>query len=105
MTLVGDEVQANCYRKFLARFHTPTHYPFHEIQVVTYFISSESSEEMYWNKIGTGHQGIWVDKLSRKIFPLVYTVFNFIYWMVCCLSGHQEYPPNVDRHPIALIES
>ena len=58
----------------------------------------------YWNGIGSGSEGIWVDKLSRKLFPLIYTLFNLLYWIICCTSGHMPYPPNVIRHPIELIE-
>ena len=59
---------------------------------------------MYWNGIGSGSEGIWVDKLSRKLFPLIYTLFNLLYWIICCTSGHIPYPENVIRHPIELIE-
>ena len=65
---------------------------------------SDAPEVMYWNGIGSGSEGIWVDKLSRKLFPMIYTVFNLLYWIICCTSGHIPYPSNVIRHPIELIE-
>merc|ERR1712226_907562 len=49
-------------------------------------------EVKYWDEVGVGNEGIWVDKLSRKLFPLLFTVFNIIYWTVCCVSGHIPYP-------------
>ena len=65
---------------------------------------SDAPEVTYWNGIGSGREGIWVDKLSRKLFPLIYTLFNLLYWIICCTSGHMPYPSNVIRHPIELIE-
>ena len=68
------------------------------------FNLSDAPEVMYWNGIGSGSEGIWVDKISRKLFPLVFTLFNLLYWIICCTSGHIPYPANVTRHPIELIE-
>ena len=68
------------------------------------FNLSDAPEVMYWNGIGSGSEGIWVDKLSRKLFPLVFTLFNLLYWIICCTSGHIPYPANVTPHPIELIE-
>jgi hypothetical protein len=67
-------------------------------------LHADAPEVMYWNGIGSGSEGIWVDKLSRKLFPMIYTVFNLLYWIICCTSGHIPYPSNVIRHPIELIE-
>ena len=68
------------------------------------FNLSDAPEVMYWNGIGSGSEGIWVDKLSRKLFPLVFTLFNLLYWIICCSAGHKPYPANVTPHPIELIE-
>ena len=56
-------------------------------------------------EITSGIQGIWVDKVSRKLFPVVFTVFNFIYWTVCCSAGHRALPTDCAHHPIHLIDA
>ena len=69
------------------------------------FNLSDAPEVMYWNGIGSGSEGIWVDKLSRKLFPMIFTLFNLLYWIICCSAGHMSYPANVHRNPIELIEA
>lgn len=61
-------------------------------------------EVKYWDEVGAGNEGIWVDKLSRKLFPLLFTIFNIIYWTVCCVSGHIPYPEGVESNPVKLAD-
>jgi len=68
-------------------------------------LHADAPEVMYWNGIGSGSEGIWVDKLSRKLFPMIFTLFNLLYWIICCSAGHMSYPANVHRNPIELIEA
>ena len=67
-------------------------------------IFSDHPEVKYWDEVGVGNEGIWVDKLSRKLFPLLFTVFNIIYWTVCCVSGHIPYPEGVESNPVKLAD-
>ena len=44
---------------------------------------SDDPEVEYWDRVFEGDESFWLDKISRKIFPIIFTVCNIIYWSVC----------------------
>jgi len=43
----------------------------------------DDPEAEYWDRVFEGDESFWLDKLSRKIFPIIFTACNIIYWSVC----------------------
>ena len=50
---------------------------------ITSNILSDDPEAEYWDRVFEGEESFWLDKLARKIFPIIFTVCNIVYWSVC----------------------
>jgi len=63
---------------------------------------SDQLEESIRRKedIVNGLSGLWVDRVSRKLFPIAFTVFNVFYWATCCSVPKEDLPDDCIVQPI-----
>jgi len=50
--------------------------------------------------IVNGLSGLWVDRVSRKLFPISFTIFNIFYWATCCSVPKEDLPDDCVVQPI-----
>ena len=71
---------------------------------ILHFILSDNDqlEESIRRKedIVNGLSGLWVDRVSRKLFPISFTIFNIFYWATCCSVPKEDLPDDCVVQPI-----
>ena len=66
------------------------------------FSDNDQLEESIRRKedIVNGLSGLWVDRVSRKLFPISFTIFNIFYWATCCSVPKEDLPDDCVVQPI-----
>lgn len=77
--------------------------PYHNETANGYIFSdNDQLEESIRRKedIVNGLSGLWVDRVSRKLFPISFTIFNIFYWATCCSVPKEDLPDDCVVQPI-----